>query len=129
VPAEFGQAMDDDFGVATALGVLHERVRVGNSAMGLGDGAGAQAALDEVLAMTSALGIDPRQWTVDTGGADLGAVLDIVLEQREQARVRKDFSAADQIRKQLASAGVEVEDTAAGPRWTLRRTSTDDKDS
>ena len=37
----------------------------------------------------------------------------------EAARERKDFQASDAIRDSLADAGVIVEDTTAGPRWTL----------
>ena len=121
VPAEFAAYMDDDFGVAGALGVLHSVVRRGNTALDEGDEATATEALTEVFAMTAALGLDPRAWSEPAAGTDIGAVLDLILDQREQARARRDFAAADQIRKQLISAGVEVEDTAAGPRWSLRR--------
>jgi cysteinyl-tRNA synthetase len=31
----------------------------------------------------------------------------------------KDFAAVDAVRDQLEATGVVVEDTAAGPRWTL----------
>lgn len=122
VPAEFAAHMDDDFGVAGALGVLHAVVRRGNNALVDGDEAAATEALTDVFAMTAALGLDPRAWSEPTPGTDIGAVLDLILDQREQARARRDFVAADQIRKQLTSAGIEVEDTAAGPRWSLRRT-------
>ena len=120
VPDEFAAAMDDDFGVAGALGVLHSVVRRGNSALYDGDEPTVAQSLTEVLAMTAALGLDPRAWATPATGADIAAVLDLVLDQREQARARRDFEAADQIRKQLTSAGIEVEDTAEGPRWTLR---------
>jgi cysteinyl-tRNA synthetase len=123
VPADFAAAMDDDFGVARALGVVHSAVTRGNTALDEGDEATATEALTDVLAMTAALGLDPRAWSAPVADTDLGAVLDLVLDQREQARARRDFAAADQIRKQLTSAGIEVEDTAAGPRWSLSRTS------
>jgi cysteinyl-tRNA synthetase len=120
VPAEFAAAMDDDFGVATALGVLHSVLHRGNAAVDANDAATAQQVLGQVLAMAAVLGLDPRQWAEPTSGADLGAVVELVLDQREQARIRKDFAAADQIRKQLTTAGIEVEDTPGGPRWSLR---------
>ena len=41
------------------------------------------------------------------------------LTAREEARQTKDFTAADEIRALLAEKGVEVEDTAQGPRWRL----------
>jgi cysteinyl-tRNA synthetase len=42
-----------------------------------------------------------------------------MLEGRESARSRKDFTEADRIREALAAAGVVLEDTPAGPRWRL----------
>ena len=47
------------------------------------------------------------------------ALVRVALEQRQEARARKDYAAADAIRDRLAAAGIAVEDTAAGPRWTL----------
>ena len=70
------------------------------------------------------LGLDPLdpQWT-STSDAGLTGVVDslvaLALEQRTAARARKDWAAADAVRDQLKQAGVVVEDTPAGPRWTL----------
>ena len=43
------------------------------------------------------------------------------LAERQEARARRDFAAADEIRDRLVAAGIEVEDTAAGARWALAR--------
>jgi len=121
LPAAFVEAMDDDLGVAAALGIVHSRVRDGNAALERGDSAA--AALADVLAMTSLLGINPHDWS-DTASAELVSTVDslvrVALDQRANARSRKDFDAADAIRDQLADAGVIVEDTPNGPRWTLK---------
>jgi cysteinyl-tRNA synthetase len=45
----------------------------------------------------------------------------VAIAQRQAARARKDYAAADSIRNELQAAGVVVEDTAAGPRWELAR--------
>jgi len=127
VPSAFAEAMDDDLGVPQALAVVHDTVRAGNSALASGDKEAAIAALREVRAMLEVLGLDPLspQWSSgeDGGAAGLRSVVDrlvaVALEQREAARARKDYGAADAIRAQLAAAGVVVEDTPAGPRWTL----------
>ena len=78
-----------------------------------------------VRAMLDVLGLDPlvRPWA---GGAETTGLTEVVdglvavaLEERAAARARKDFPAADRIRDGLVAAGVLVEDTPAGPRWTL----------
>ena len=45
----------------------------------------------------------------------------VALGQRQAARERKDYAAADAIRDELIAAGIAVEDTPGGPRWELRR--------
>ena len=130
VPAAFAAALDDDLGVPLALAAVHEAVRDGNSALAAGDAAGAAKRLADVRAMLSVLGLDPLagQWSGgDSAGrnGDLRAVIDalagVALEQRQAARERKDYAAADAIRDRLQAVGVQVEDTPNGPRWELSR--------
>jgi cysteinyl-tRNA synthetase len=129
LPTAFVAAMDDDLAVPQALAVIHDSVREGNSALAAGDEAGSAKHLAEVRAMLGALGLDPLAppWAGASdgqAGGDLHDVLDalvgVALEQRQAARQRKDFAAADAIRDQLKEAGVVVEDTARGPRWELK---------
>jgi cysteinyl-tRNA synthetase len=74
--------------------------------------------------MLDSLGLDPLspQWTA-AGSSELRGVVDslvaLALEQRAAARTRKDWAAADAVRDQLKAAGVVVEDTPTGPRWTV----------
>jgi cysteinyl-tRNA synthetase len=123
VCADFATAMDDDLGVPAALAALHEVVSEGNSALAAGNPGGARGALAAVLTMTGVLGVDPTAWRADAS-SDLTPVVDalvaVALEQRTAARARKDFAASDAIRDRLAEAGVAVEDTPSGPRWTLK---------
>jgi cysteinyl-tRNA synthetase len=48
------------------------------------------------------------------------AAIETRLREREAARQRKDWGAADTIRAELEEAGIEVIDTPAGPRWRRR---------
>ena len=48
--------------------------------------------------------------------AAIDALVRLTLAQRQAARARRDFAAADAIRDELAAAGILVEDTPAGPR-------------
>ncbi|WP_329176078.1 cysteine--tRNA ligase [Streptomyces sp. NBC_01477] len=126
VPPAFAEAMDDDLGVPQALAVVHTTVRQGNSALTADDKETAVARLAEVRAMLGVLGLDPLDphWTGADRGDDLHGVVDslvqLVLEQRQSARSRKDYGTADAIRDQLVQAGLEIEDTPTGSRWTLR---------
>ena len=40
-----------------------------------------------------------------------------LIEERQAARRRRDFAAADRIRDDLAERGVLLEDTPSGTRW------------
>ena len=78
-----------------------------------------------VRAMLDVLGLDPRDpaWP-SSGGADaeLTDAVDVLvaglLEQRAEARAAKDFATADAIRDRIKAAGIEVEDTPTGPKWS-----------
>jgi len=124
LPEAFIAALDDDLGVPRALGVLHDTVRAGNAAIDAGDAEAVGTAYAQVHAMLDVLGLAPEQWA--SSASDLSGTVDalvrVALEQRTAARERKDFGAADAIRDQLAEAGVLVEDTADGPRWTVKGT-------
>ena len=125
VPAAFTAAMDDDLGVPQALALVHETVHDGNAALAVADAAGTAKRLTEARSMLAVLGLDPlaAPWAGGKAGGNLRPVVDalvsVALEQREAARARKDYPAADAIRTQLARAGVAVEDTPRGPRWEL----------
>ncbi|MEZ5115963.1 MAG: cysteine--tRNA ligase [Candidatus Nanopelagicales bacterium] len=127
VPAAFAEAMDDDVSVPRALAVLHDAVRHGNAALDRGDDEEVAATARAVGAMASVLGVNPTDapWagSADGGAERLRVVVDAlvgtVLQQRADARARKDFAAADALRDGLTAAGVQVEDTPAGPRWSL----------
>jgi cysteinyl-tRNA synthetase len=121
--AEFAEAMDDDLGVPAALAAVHAVVREGNAALAANEDTAARGALASVLTMTSVLGINPLDWRNDSAG-DLTPVVDglvqLALAQRANARDRKDWAVADDIRDRLTAAGIVIEDTADGPRWTVK---------
>jgi len=127
LPAAFAAAMDDDLAVPQALAVVHDCVRDGNSALAAGDNAGTAKRLAEARAMLGVLGLDPlaAPWAAGQSGGDLRPVVDalvgVAVQQRQAARERKDFAAADAIRDELTRAGIVIEDTPRGPRWELRK--------
>ena len=128
-PPGFVEAMDDDLNVSGALAVIHETVRAGNTALDEGDEDVARQLGLRVVAMTEVLGVNPLhpQWGSSSGsGTDdalpaLDALVRDRIEARAAARAARDFTMADQIRDQLTAAGIAVEDTSSGARWSLAR--------
>jgi cysteinyl-tRNA synthetase len=124
VPEAFAAAMDDDLAVPQALAVLHETVRLGNAALDADDVHAVANAYAHVGAMVSVLGIDPRDPAWSGGASDrsatpLAALVDRLVAERQRARADRDFATADRVRDDLAAAGITIEDTAAGPRWSI----------
>lgn len=110
----FEAAMDDDFNTAAALAAIHDLVRDVNTALaseGL-TADGREVVLDIVSKFESVLGI--------FGCEDdemLDAEIDALIEERQGARADRQFARADEIRDELASKGIILEDTKDGVRW------------
>ncbi len=126
VPDAFAAAMDDDLGTPGAVATLFSAIRDGNVALEADDRETVVRIAGEVRGMLGVLGLDPADpaWASGTSAsADLRPVVDglvaEVLRQRQEARGRKDWAAADAIRDSLAELGLKIEDTAKGARWTL----------
>ncbi len=126
LPEAFAAALDDDLGTPAAIAVIHDHVREGNRRLAAGEPADEVAA--QVVAMLDVLGLNPADpaFATPTGSDDakLGAAVDALvaglLEERAAARSDKDWTRADAIRDRIAAAGIEVEDTPDGPKWTVR---------
>ena len=123
--AKFAAALDDDLAVPAALAEVHSARAEGNRALEAGDHATALAKAGEIRSMTAILGcdpLDPRWENRDETAAALAAVDVLVaaeLTRRDDARRDRDWAGADEIRDRLKAAGIDVTDTADGPRWAL----------
>jgi len=116
---EFAKAMNEDLAVPQALAFIAESMRIGNSAAE--DKKVIAKTAGEIRGALSVLGCDPKDAAfaaTQSNNDALDGLIKLALEQREAARLRKDFAAADQIRDQIASLGITVEDTTNGPRWS-----------
>ena len=129
INSDFAAAMDEDLNVPAALAVLHEVVGNGNTLLAANTSV---KEVSEVLAsvrkMLDILGVDPLADTWANVGGDsqqLTEVLDHFVKQqiqkRSDAKANKDFATADRIRDELRAAGIALEDTADGARWTLEQ--------
>jgi cysteinyl-tRNA synthetase len=108
------------------VAVIFDCVREGNRQLNNGSSEEAGRNAAAVRAMLAVLGLDPADpaWGApSTDDAKLTQAIDVLvaglLEQRTQAREAKDFATADAIRDRIKAAGIEVEDTPDGPKWSI----------
>ena len=133
VPVAFAAAMDDDLSTPAALAVLHDTVREGNRALADGELGRLPVLLAEVRSMADTLGLDPLDPVWDAASRDgsaqtaLDTLVRAELDARGQARKERDFATADAIRERLVAAGVTIEDTPDGARWSLAGASDADR--
>ena len=134
LPSAFAAALDDDLNVPAALAVVHEHLRAGNTALAAGDDTVTRTEMIAVRAMLDVLGLDPAgaQWGSRTGDDRAATALDGLvraeLDARTAARAAKDWAAADAIRDRLLAAGIAVEDSPTGARWSLAARNVTDED-
>ena len=125
IAPEFADAMNDDLAVPAALAFISEQARLGNTAITSGDKAAIVLHAGNVRGALNVLGCDPFDAVFATGSAasteTLDGLISLALQQREAARARKDFATSDAIRDTITELGITIEDTAAGPRWTVGR--------
>jgi len=115
VRAVFILAMDDDFNTADAIAALFEVVRQANSyvAGSRVSAAGLDVWIALLAELAGILGIEAGAGFVALRDDEISRLL----EERNDARKRRDFQRSDDIRDHLADMGIYLEDTAQGTRW------------
>ncbi len=121
---EFAAVMNNDLSVPQGLALIADWQRHGNTALTNGNTAEVAKFASYIRGALDILGCDPFDPAyASNSGADLSAAVDgliaLLLEQREAARARKDFAAADSIRDRITAMGISIEDTPQGPRWSI----------
>jgi cysteinyl-tRNA synthetase len=104
----FKEAMDDDFGTPEAVAVLFELAHRVNS--------GEKNLAAQLKGLGGVLGLLQRDANEFLAGKPEDWILDAIGE-REAARKRKDYAAADRIRKALADKGIVLEDKGGKTTW------------
>lgn len=120
---EFDAFMNDDFNTAKVLGSMFELVPVINSVKdGLISGdALSSATLDLLQQKFKEYLEDVFGLRTDSASNEkLGAVMELLIEIRKEAKAKRDFATSDKIRDQLAAAGIQLKDGKGGEMsWDL----------
>src|SRR5213075_2006801 len=111
---DFEAGMDDDLNTSVALAALHDLTREINTAL-----ARQSLRADEQHSVLTAL--EKIDGVLNVIGEAQTAMLDDeiqkLIDERQEARHRRDFNRADEIRDELAERGIVLEDTKDGVRW------------
>ena len=111
---EFEAGMDDDLNTSVALAVVHNLTRDVNTAIArkqLSESNKTEL-LDLLKRFDSVLNIFGEERS-----EDLDTEIQNLIDERQEARRRRDFARSDEIRDELAGRGIILEDTKDGVRW------------
>ena len=111
---EFEAGMDDDLNTSVALAAVNELTREVNTALArrvLREDNRREiiAAIERIDSVLNVIGRPQREM--------LDEEIQKLIDERQEARHRRDFARADEIRNQLAERGIILEDTKDGVRW------------
>jgi len=111
---EFEAGMDDDLNTSVALAVIHNLTRAVNTAL-------ARKKLQEENQRELIELLNRFDSVLNIFGNVKPEMLDSevqsLIDERQEARRRRDFQRADEIRIELAERGIILEDTKDGVRW------------
>ncbi len=111
--AKFDEAMDDDFNTADAIAAIFELVKFANTNASASCSKEFLTELkDEIVMLSDICGL-----IVEKKQEMLAEDIEKLIEERQMARKAKNFARADEIRNELLSKGIILEDTREGVKW------------
>lgn len=114
VKKQFEIAMDDDFNTANAISALFELAKIANTY--LNESNTEERVLKVLIETFNVLG-EVLGIKFSTDDELLDEEIEALIEERNNARKNRDFARSDEIRDQLLSMNIVLEDTRQGTRW------------
>ncbi|AGH53990.1 Cysteinyl-tRNA synthetase [Legionella pneumophila subsp. pneumophila LPE509] len=110
---QFNQAMNDDFNTPVALSVLFQLAHEVNKS----NSPALAHTLKNLAGILGFLQKDPESFLQSGLAEEEKLVIEQLIAERLQARAERNWAKADQIRADLLSKGIELEDGATGTTW------------
>jgi len=122
---QFEAAMDDDFNTAGAIGAIFELVGQANAFVSENEGKFSEQSKallgyvhENLVELCDVLGIYSADSGLERQDTELvNSLMDLLLEIRQDARAKKDWSTADKIRDKLKEFNIILKDTREGVVW------------
>ena len=115
---KFCEYMDDDFNTPGASSVLFDLVRAINKAEDPQEASILCKRLQQLGGVLGILQQDPQTFLKSGAGDNEDvATIEKLIADRAQARLNKDWAAADKARDALKAMGIELEDGPSGTTW------------
>jgi cysteinyl-tRNA synthetase len=122
--AKCSAAMNDDFNTPILIATLFDGVKAVNGAaagrvtLSAKDLESLQSTFQAFLRDVLGLASEASQNKGEGGGDDAGALLDLLVDMRANAKTNKDWGTADKIRDFLAAQGITIQDGKDGSSWS-----------
>ncbi|NVJ59311.1 MAG: cysteine--tRNA ligase [Gammaproteobacteria bacterium] len=118
---QFTKAMDDDFNTPLAIAVLFELAKAVNIARKDNDNSAVDLSatlkhLGSVIGLLEQVPEEFLQSSIPGNELDANAI-ESLIDERNAARKNKDFKRSDEIRDELLSQGIVLEDSREGTTW------------
>ena len=108
-------ALDDDFNSPKAISIIFELINLLNK----GSNKGLANEIFSVLKALGLMAIPQEDFFTKSSKIDHDYI-EKLIQQRAQAKLQKDYHKADELRNEIDSLGVVLEDTADGTVWRIK---------
>jgi cysteinyl-tRNA synthetase len=119
IDASVMEALKDDLNVPLAISRLHDLATSINKTMDESERSRLGGILKVSAGLIGVLQQDPEKWFHGAIAGLTPEEIEVQIQARQEARIRKDFAESDRIRDALHNQGIVLEDGSAGTTWRL----------
>lgn len=118
----FYHALNDDLNTPVAIAEIHALAKQLNKAASDSEKSVLKGRIHAAAQLLGILQQDPQDWLQGAANDDgiPAQTIESLIEERQQAKLGKDYARADSIRDELLAHGVVLEDSREGTKWKRR---------